>query len=140
MIVHYHSQKNSELYDKIISINPTEIFDAEVITILQKRVLRYMHQKEIIIETLPTSNLRIGFYQDFATSHVWNWLKWKTEGSPIPPIVIGTDDAGIFATNIYNEYACLYCYLVQRRGLCHKDAIALLRELNENAAVYHFRE
>lgn len=140
IIVHYNSQKDSEEYDKIISIDPTEIFDAEVITMLQKRVLRYMHQKEIIIETLPTSNLRIGFYQDFSTSHIWNWLKWKSEGSPIPPIVIGTDDAGIFATNIYNEYACLYCYLVQRKGLCHKDAMALLREFNENAAIYHFRE
>lgn len=125
--------------NKTISIDPAEIFNEKVITRLQKELLNYMHKREIVIETLPTSNLRIGFYDDFSSSHIWNWLQWKSEGCPVPPIVVGTDDAGIFATNIYNEYANLYCFMVHKKNLCHKDAMKLLREFDENADIYHFR-
>ncbi|KGN76226.1 hypothetical protein HR17_02235 [Porphyromonas gulae] len=133
-----NNQNSIPHYNDIISIDPAELFDDKVITALQKEILRYMHRKEIVIETLPTSNLRIGFYDDFSSSHLWNWLKWKSEGCPIPPIVVGTDDAGIFATNIYNEYASIYCYLVHKKSVSHKDAMRLLREFDENAAIYHF--
>lgn len=70
-----------------------------------------MHKKEIVIESLPTSDIRRGHHHGFATYHLWNWMKWEDEGESIRTIVLGTDDTGIFATNTYNEYANIYCFL-----------------------------
>ena len=72
---------------------------------MQLLVLEETHDKEIVIETLPTSNVMIGHHHSYSSYHLYNWYRWgKIEHKPIPPIVLGSDDAGIFATNIFNEY------------------------------------
>lgn len=134
----YHSSDYKRNYNKIIEINPQEIFDAKAIQLLQLAVLELMHRKEIVIETLPTSNLRIGFYSEYGIYHLWNWKKWEDEGHCIPPIVMGTDDAGIFATNIYNEYANVYCHLVHECKMSHNKAIDILLRMDKNAEIYRF--
>ena len=40
----------------------------------------------------------IGNHHDYSTYYLYNWYKWKKEGKALPPIVVGTDDTGIFAT------------------------------------------
>ena len=37
-----------------------------------------------MIETLPTSNIRISHHYNYDTYHLWNWLKWEKEGKAIP--------------------------------------------------------
>ena len=66
-----------------------------------------MHHRQIVIETLPTSNVVIGHHHSFSTYHLYNWYKWSKEGEKIPAIVVGTDDAGIFATNIFSDLITL---------------------------------
>lgn len=134
----YHSKSCRDRYNQIIKIDVDEIYSMEDIETLQQQVLRFLHEKEIVIETLPTSNVRIGHHQDFATHQLWNWLKWEKSGKPIPPIVVGTDDPGIFATNIYNEYANLYCHLVHGLEYSHNEALDILRKLDQNGRVYKF--
>lgn len=53
--------------------------------------------------------------------------------------VVGTDDAGIFATNIYNEYCHIYCMLVFNKGLSPYEAMEYIERLVHNAKVYVFR-
>lgn len=53
---------------------------------------------------------------------------------------MGTDDAGIFATNIYNEYANIYCLLTHTHAFSHDDAIEILRQFDRNAEVYGFHD
>lgn len=101
-------------------------------------MLELLHTKEIIIETLPTSNVRIGFHKTITTYHLWNWLTWEREGCAIPPIVLGTDDAGIFATNIYNEYANVYCHLVHSQKWSHTDALKIIEQIDNSAKIYRF--
>ena len=105
---------------------------------LQRAILRLMQRKEIVIETLPTSNLRIGYHKSLENYQLFNWLQWKDEGYSIPPIVIGTDDPGVFATNIYNEYALIYCYLVYEKGLSRNEVMDYIREIDENSKTYSF--
>lgn len=135
---HYHLSKKRSKYDKIINIKTDEIFPADELELLQKEMLAYMHHKEIIIETLPTSNVRIGHHHDYDTYHLWNWLKWNDEGFSIPPIVVGTDDTGIFATNILNEYANIYCHLTSSGKLSHTKAIELVSKLDKTSNIYKF--
>jgi adenosine deaminase len=134
----YHNQENNKsCFNKIVEVKVDELFsDAELET-LQLEVLHFLHKKEIVIETLPTSNVRIGHYSNYDTYHLHKWLQWAKVGKPIPPIVVGTDDAGIFATNIFNEYANIYCNLVsQMTGHC--EAMEIIERLDKNGKIYKF--
>ncbi|MGL5275946.1 hypothetical protein [Myroides sp.] len=135
----YHIKKNRDNYNKKIEIQIEEFIKLDEIHIIQKALLEMMNKKEIVIETLPMSNVRIGFHQDFSTYHLWNWIKWKKEGVGVPPIIIGSDDTGIFATNIYNEYANVYLMLVQYYNLSHTEAMKVLEEFKQNGDVYRFK-
>jgi len=134
----YHDINHRKRYEEIIEIDPLAIVNLNAINKLQLALLKYMNKKGIVIETLPTSNVRIGQHHDFKTYHLWNWVKWKVEGNPIPPIVVGTDDAGIFATNIYNEFANIYCHLTWHHKMAKGKAMALILELDKNASIYKF--
>ena len=134
----YHNSRYCKFYNEIIKIEALELFDVKAIKELQLALLKHMHKKEIVIETLPTSNVRIGQHHDFETYHLWNWIKWEEEGAFIPPIVVGTDDTGIFATNIYNEYANIYCHLTSQCKMNHEKAMALIEKLDKNASIYKF--
>lgn len=134
----YNNIKCRERYEFIVELKTLEIFDVQALKELQLALLNYMHNKEIVIETLPTSNVRIGHHHNFDTYHLWNWEEWKEQGHPIPPIVVGTDDAGIFATNIYNEYANIYCNVTCQRNITHERAMALIEQLDKNASIYKF--
>lgn len=135
----YHSKDGRKKGNAIISVDTYDIFGEEELIHLQKLLLRVMHFKQIVIETLPTSNVIIGHHHSFSTYHLYNWYKWSQEGENIPAIVIGTDDAGIFATNIYNEYCHIYCQLVFDKGLSPYEAMAYIESLEHNAKVYAFK-
>lgn len=134
----YHRKCYRERYEQIMEVEVESIFTLGEMTILQLAMLQLLHEKEIVIETLPTSNVRIGHHSSFATYHLWNWLKWEEEGNRIPPIVVGTDDAGIFATNIYNEFANIYCLLTHGHELSHSKAMEVIARLERNARIYRF--
>ena len=120
----------------MISVN--DVFSDDDLVRLQQLVLEEMHDRQIVIETLPTSNVMIGHHHDFSTYHLYNWYQWGKQGLKMPAIVVGTDDAGIFATNIYNEYCHIYCLLVFDKGLAPQEAVTFIRQLCHNAEVYKF--
>lgn len=135
----YNKKEIYQEYKKSISIKVFEICSVEDFVLLQKKMLAFMHEKEIVIETLPTSNLRIGYHRTLQSHQLFNWYKWREEGLPIPPVVLGTDDPGIFSTNIYNEYAILYCYLVYEQGRSRTNVVKFLQDIHNNSRVYAFK-
>ena len=135
----YHSKAVQNRGQKIIAVDSYDLFDEKELTLLQHLLLRIMHQKQVVIETLPTSNVMIGQHHNFATYHLYNWYKWSKEGLKVPAIVVGSDDAGIFATNIYNEYCHIYCLLVFVKGLSPHSAMEYIKHLDHNAQVYAFK-
>lgn len=133
----YHA--NRKEYNQVIRIASLELFTTAQLIELQKILLKYMARKKIVIETLPTSNVRIGHHPDFSTYHLWNWIDWaNTNPNDIPKIVIGTDDTGIFATNIYNEAANIFSNLKYERGKTDKEALSVIETLNGNGIIYRF--
>lgn len=134
----YHNSNYRIKFDEVISINPFDILKTEDIEVLQLALLNEMTKKEIVIETLPTSNVRIGFHKNFSTYHLFNWAKWHDEGKSIPPIVVGSDDTGIFATNIYNEYANIYCMLLNTHHMTHSKVMNIIKKLDEDSRIYRF--
>lgn len=134
----YHNIKFREKYNSKILVQLDEFILLEDLVIIQKAILEMMNRSEIVIETLPMSNVRIGFHQDFSTYHLWNWIKWKKEGVGVPPIIVGSDDTGIFTTNIYNEYSNIYLMLIKYHNLSHSDAMGILNEFRLNGELYKF--
>lgn len=134
----YHQKEYVEKYKKEIKVKIFEILDEKSLREVQLAVLKIMHHKEIAIETLPTSNIFIGYHNSFNSYHLVNWIRWEKEGKPIPPIVLGTDDAGIFATNIYNEYCHIYTLLVYEYDFCINEAFEIIRKINRDANYYIF--
>ena len=134
----YHQKEYVEKYKKEIKVKIFEILDENALREVQLAILKIMHHKEIAIETLPTSNIFIGYHNSFNTYHLVNWIRWEKEGKPIPPIVLGTDDAGIFATNIYNEYCHIYTLLVYEYDFCINEAFEIIRKINRDANYYTF--
>ena len=135
----YHTYEVAKRYNEIIEIESYEPFGEEELELLQQLVLRYMHEKEIVIEMMPTSNVLISHYHDFSTYHFSKWLKWQREGLPVPAIVLGTDDTGVFATNIYNEYCNIFCHLVYHDKMNTYDALKVLEQIDYNSRVYSFK-
>ena len=134
----YHDRDNRAAFYSIIPVFPFEVLSGLQIEDLQLGLLEFMNRQEIIIETLPTSNVRIGFHRSFNSYHLLNWIDWQKAGERIPPIVVGTDDTGIFATNIYNEYANIYCCLLNKKEFSHSEAAAVIKQLDESSRVYRF--
>ncbi|MBR8758724.1 Adenosine deaminase [Porphyromonas levii] len=138
ILIKYHSQEYRKEYDKLINIRTDELFSFEEINQLQLLILKCMAEREIVIETLPTSNMRIGHHSSYKMYHLWNWLKWGKEGRAIPPIVLGSDDPGIFMTSIFHEYASIYCCMVYEMEIWPADAMEVIRSLEANSRIYKF--
>lgn len=134
----YHRQETVKKYNEIMDVGTEELLDCTQLTKLQWLVLKFLHEHEIVIETLPTSNVIIGHHHSFETYHLYNWYQWKKAGHSMPPIVVGSDDAGIFATNIYNEYSNIYCQMHYLKKMNLSDIIDFIRELDYNSRLYKF--
>lgn len=122
----YHESSCIEAYNHIRRID-TMIVSIEDTIFLQNKLTNRLNKHEIVRETLPTSNLRIGIYKNYREHHLIKWL--KNLGS-LNLIVVGSDDTGIFSTNTKNEYLHIY----ESMGL--RDAIPFLKN---NAKKYLFK-
>lgn len=135
----YHRIINTQnKYDVLVEIDSGSILNNEEILVLQDIILEMMCRKGIVIETLPTSNLRISYYKEMKEYHLKKWIG-NVENSYIPPVVIGTDDPGIFSTNIYNEYARAYLHLEENDVPSH-DIYNKLCYIHRNSIIYKFNK
>lgn len=131
----YHYKAVRKKYNEIISISKHEIFDFHSITSVQKCILELITKKGIVIEVLPTSNVRISNYENYDHHHIFRWKQFETAGLKVPNIILGSDDTGIFATNIFNEYAHIY---IQALKESHIEADEFVERLLDNADKCHF--
>lgn len=107
---------------------------------LQQRIQHLIAAREVVIETLPVSNLRISQYRRIQEHHVLRWLKvpgHAIEGDADMNICIGSDDPGVFATDIKNEYYHLYMCL-RNAGVPAHEAVEKLRRVNNAGRIYAF--
>lgn len=99
----------------------------QLIQNIQKAMRVELSEKHIAVEINPTSNKLIGAYALYAEHPITNFYNLglvndnqKIEDCPQLSISINTDDLGVFATNLENEYALI--------------AIALEKEKKENGS------
>lgn len=120
----------------------TNYLPSEILLKLQQQVQHLLSRRDVVIETLPVSNLRISQYKNIQQHHILRWLKagpHKQEGDADMQICIGSDDPGIFVTDIRNEYYHLYTML-RTAGLSAAESLAKLRQVNAAGRIYAFTD
>ena len=137
--LYHYSQAAKTYYNQYISISLRDnIFNAEELRQIQNLVLDSLAKKNIALEVPITSNLCISFYRNLNEHHIGRWIKGSSEHNLlIPAIVMGTDDPGIFMTNIYIEYARLMTYL-KNKGYNITERIEKVLQLNRISNYYRF--
>lgn len=135
------NRKCRSAQEKLIEVE-TSFLSVEELVLLQQRVQYLLSTRDVVIETLPVSNLRIGQYREIQDHHVLRWLKvegYRVDGDADLNICMGSDDPGIFATDIKNEFYHLFMAL-RNAGLSEPAAVEKLRQVNSAGRVYAFRE
>lgn len=138
----YHASECIMQYNTMIQIEPNkEPFGAELLRNLQNMMIDFVNSKNIALETLPTSNVRISYYKEYSEHHLWRWLgidkKFK-EGDPKPTVVVGSDDTGIFMTNLRNEYAHIFQTVKKLKDA--QVALTAVDKLNTTSKAFTFRD
>lgn len=119
---------------------PSDFLSVRNLTSLQQHMQRFVKERGIVIESLPISNYRIAPYKQMKHLHTLRWLHvdgcW-IEGDTEMDICLGSDDPGIFASDIKAEYYHLFC-MMKEYGLSDADAVSKLAEVNETGQIYSF--
>jgi len=113
----------------------------EALFSLQEDMLNLLTRQSIIIESLPTSNLRISAYDRIDEHHMIRWIGVRGNESsscPMVPVCLGSDDPGIFSTDIANEFYHLFGTLTKQYDLNDQQAIKHLTQVNDRGRIYGF--
>lgn len=142
----YHSSLSNLLfgtcrreYDRIQKINASLFNNAEILSALQIEIIKMIKERGVVIESLPSSNTRISLYKHINEHHLERWLIDCSQENSTIPIVIGSDDPGIFMTNIYNEYCRIYLYL-REKNYSSTQCMEYIADLHRMGKVYSFKE
>jgi len=148
----YHDTLIGDTYFKQVTIPLYEennqsgrvypLFSPNDLRRIQNLVLEELHRREIVLEAPLISNVRISYYQSPKEHHLWRWLHLNKEASDVnvkmPAVCLGSDDPGIFNTNIYNEYAHVFMVLTREWGKSPNEAVAYMNQLLQNSFAYRF--
>jgi hypothetical protein len=129
-------KKAEELIE--IQLNDTSV---ELIIQLQQYVQKIISEKHVVIESLPTSNVRISHYKGISEHHIFRWLGIdgrKVYGDSNMLITLGSDDPGIFATDMRNEIYHVFSTLRHEFNLDPHVALNHIKILNQNGRIYGF--
>ncbi|MDY0122490.1 MAG: hypothetical protein RBR54_11170 [Sulfurimonas sp.] len=137
----YHTGECIERANTMIQVAPDHApFTEKLLRDMQNIMIEHLNTKNIAIETLPTSNVRISYYKRYDEHHLWRWLGLENyrEGDPMPTVVVGSDDTGIFMTNLRNEYAHIYQTLCKSKN--QQVALHTIKQLNKNGKAFTFQQ
>lgn len=127
--------------ETLISV-PSAYFDSDTYLRLQQAVMREVAERGVVIETLPSSNVRISQYHNFREHHSLRWMRvpgFVQEGDPDIMVSLGSDDPGIFAGDLNGEFYQLYSAL-RNHGIGDKAALDHLSIVNERGRQYRFHD
>lgn len=110
---------------------PSEI--CAIIEKLQNYIMAVIAKKGIAIESNPSSNIKIGPIDDYCNHPVFRFMANGLNVS------INTDDKGIFATSLPNEYS-LVANAFYQNGHTIAESALLIERLKEQAWMQRFKK
>jgi adenosine deaminase len=132
----YHSNRIIQAGNKLILIASDELIAPAELRLIQCRMIEFLCNKGIAIEMLPSSNVRISHYKNYEEHHMARWFGITKPVDSRPMIVLGSDDTGIFMTNLRNEFAHIHRVVDLKSG--KETANKVIADLVNNSKVYSF--
>jgi len=133
----YHQSGVIERSNKFIEVNTQGLVSLDVLRLVQNKLIEMLNDKSIAIEALPSSNVRISHYKSYKEHHLMRWLGLENANDPMPSVVLGSDDTGIFMTNLKNEYSHVFKMVSDAYG--KQKAIACIEQLHKNSQCFVFK-
>ena len=139
-------QHDKELWERsegLLSVETQDtLFTSAIYLRLQQALMKRVAYRRVIIETLPSSNVRISQYERFEEHHALRWMGvpgHARDGDTPIMVSLGSDDPGIFAGNLKGEFYQLYAVLRQQ-GFSDADALRQVSIVNERGRQYRFHD
>ncbi|WP_122587797.1 adenosine deaminase [Pseudomonas viridiflava] len=108
--------------EEIVIYRNSDVLRPKLLRTLQQIILKRLDECTIAIETLPSSNVRISIHNGYDDHHALNWLGLGNHPMQSSvSVVIGSDNPGIFATGLRQEYAHILRILRSRAHSLEKD-------------------
>lgn len=113
---------------------------------LQDRFIDELTRRQIIIECCPTSNLKIGTFERYDHHPIFRFFDTGLThiSTHQLQVTINTDDQGIFATSLDNEYALIALALLKKKdrqgNSCYtrQQVLQWLEQVYNNGKKYRF--
>lgn len=137
----WRDEKVIERSEALIEVDAS-FLDADALLRLQQSALNEVQRRRVVIEMLPTSNVRISQYQHHREHHALRWLKVPGFALPDDPeimVSLGSDDPGIFSNDLTSDFYHLYAVL-REHGLNDMSALQYLATANERGRQYSFHD
>ena len=93
----------------------------QVITKLQKNMMKIVKQLKVGIECNPTSNIMLCNLDRYDQEPLLRFRHIVPHWRSQLPVTINTDDKGLFATSMLNEYALMSCAISKQDGWIWKQ-------------------
>lgn len=125
--------------EELIDVD-AEHFSTTTYIRIQQALMSEVARRRVIIETLPSSNVRISHYHRFSEHHSLRWMRvpgFFKEGDPHIMVSLGSDDPGIFVGDLNSEFYQLYSAL-RNQGVGDNEALGYLSIINERGRKYRF--
>ena len=135
-------QSDKDLWKKseeLIAVK-SDFLQASHYLLLQQALMQEVADRGVVIETLPSSNVRISQYKHFSEHHALRWMKAPSAAQPNDPdilVSLGSDDTGIFSTDIESEFHHMFIAL-KNSNLNEAEALKLIAQVNERGRIYRF--
>lgn len=121
----------------------------EVVKQLQEQMRRKVAAKQIAIECNPTSNLKIGFIDNYCEHPLLQKFDpIEKQSDPHYPLLnasVNTDDRGVFATTLYNEFSLLALGMMKEKNddgtqkYCPRQVVEYIEHLRQAGEKQRFR-
>jgi len=112
----------------------------EAIQAVQHAVMDKMTRREVAIEVNPTSNRAIGGFDSLSDHPVFDWDPPSGDpDAPRPYVVVGSDDPGVFGSELLHEYAFLHA-AARKRGHDRDAVESWLQDLRTNGMRFLFMQ
>lgn len=135
----HYNKKVKQRAAELIEVKTNDIPE-DCLVALQQAVQRLLKQRNVIIECPLVSNLRISQYEDVEQHHLLRWLgieKYMQDEDEKMDVCLGSDDPGIFVTDIQNEYQHLY-NLLEKANVAKDDIMNIIRHVGHVSRVFSF--
>lgn len=95
----------------------TPLSFANDVSRLQDGLMRLMRSSGIAIEANPSSNLKIGGMDKYKDLPLFRLFPFDENNENRMLVSINTDDRGVFATNLANEYSLIAASLIKQKDV-----------------------